>query len=156
MNHWFRGRPSTVNLKLSWTKPPILGAHESPEWKFKKLIDLYYDKEDEIRKVEGYSIQQYSEKGYQLVNTQKVPKSTFKVTIESPGMDATVTQNFILKDKQYNYNLCRRFTNIKCEKLSTIFRSCFKMEVKIDCKCLIFKTKLHYFFVAKATVKIIS
>lgn len=59
---------------------PIFKSGGKKEWKAKKLINMYYYKKKEIEKVEGYYLKEYFDKGCQLVNTQKVPKSPFKVT----------------------------------------------------------------------------
>jgi hypothetical protein len=53
---------------------PIFKSGGKEKWTSRKIIDYYFDKEDEIRKVEGFYIKEYYNNNYTLVNTQKVPK----------------------------------------------------------------------------------
>ena len=86
---------------------PIFKTGGAEEWKCKKIIDYYFwekikgkneitiNGEEKIRKIEGYYIQEYHERGCKLVNTQKVPKKgTFKATVGNVGMDDSVKEKY--------------------------------------------------------------
>ena len=86
---------------------PIFKTGGTKEWKCKKIIDYYFGEkikgkneitiqgEEEIRKIEGYYIQEYYERGCKLVNTQKVPKGgTFKVTVGKVELDDSVLEKY--------------------------------------------------------------
>lgn len=88
---------------------PIFKTGGAKEWNCKKLIGMYFGErregkkgendtikgEEEIQKVEGYYIQEYYERGCQLVNTQKVPKGgTFKATVGNVAIDDSVKEKY--------------------------------------------------------------
>ena len=92
---------------------PIYKTGGAKEWKWKKLINVYFGEkvkgnkettikgEEEIRKIEGYYIQEYHDRGCKLVNTQKVPKGgTFKATVGNVGMDDSVKNKYSSENGQ--------------------------------------------------------
>jgi len=75
-------------------KDPIHKHGKMKDWSPRKIENVYYFAEEEIRKIESFYIADYFDKGFELINTQKMPKKQIKYDIKAPAFDDSVREKF--------------------------------------------------------------